>query len=239
MSADLKKGKFLYWHCTGRPQRCTRPHIKDESITSAIADRLQNLRLDEDVLKTLSRALDTNSHEQDALKEEQESKERDRILGLRKQVEMMYRDKLSGLISATEYRSYREEVESEIEGIEADLRILRSMNGHSIRIGRQILELQNSLRDRFLLGDADTRWTITSAVFSNCVWTEGALHVEYRQPLDSIAVIATMCRNGIAVLGEKNGDCPELWTAWDRYRTFFLIPTSETKDFMLRFQPLL
>jgi len=195
--------------------------------------------LDSDVLEALSRALDASSHEQDSLKEERESTERERIFGLRKQVEMMYRDKLSGLISASEYRRYRDEVENEIEGIEADLRILRSMNGHSIRIGRRILELQNSLRDRFLLGDAETRWTITAAVFSNLAWAEGNLQVEFRQPLDSIADIATMCRKGIAVLDEKNGDCSLMWTAWDRYRTFFLIPTTETKAFMQRFQDIL
>jgi len=39
----------------------------------------------------------------------------------------------------------------------------------------------------------------------------GDLKSAFRQPLDSIADIAIMCRNGIAVLDEKNGDCSFMW----------------------------
>ncbi len=57
MVAEIKKGNYVYYHCTGSKGKCDEPYVREEALKEQLAELLGELRLDGSVLEQVTRAL--------------------------------------------------------------------------------------------------------------------------------------------------------------------------------------
>jgi site-specific DNA recombinase len=57
LTAEIKKGRYIYYHCTGYKGRCPERYIREEEIAAQFGEALRAIHLDEEVLAWASTAL--------------------------------------------------------------------------------------------------------------------------------------------------------------------------------------
>ncbi len=48
---EIKKGRYIYYHCTGHKQKCPDAYVREEVLTRKFGDILRRLVFDEGVLQ--------------------------------------------------------------------------------------------------------------------------------------------------------------------------------------------
>lgn len=251
MSADKKKKRFVYYHCSGRVRKCdSRSYVREELLDAAFEDVLAGLRLPDDLAQAFRGSLETTSEERDESKAIRLHELRTEHNLLTKRLDLLYRDRLDRVITAEVYKSYKADIERQCDAIETEMLVASEMNGGALRGGIEILELLTSLSNRFKTAEPQERQLCLVAVLSNSCWKDGRLVVEYRQPLDSIASARLLHQKKNGVSLSKNAVHPFEYTqerdsptnldqALEAFRTFFLSPTRATAELLNLFRPLL
>ena len=95
---EIKKQRYVYYHCTGYKGRCNEPYVREEIIEQQFTDLLGRLKFDDKALKWVREALDA-SHSDERREHEEAIKrlqaEYDR---LQNRIHAMYVDKLDGKV---------------------------------------------------------------------------------------------------------------------------------------------
>ena len=55
--AEKKKGKYVYYHCTGNKGKCPEPYTREEVLDECFADLLKGLIFDDQVMDWIIEAL--------------------------------------------------------------------------------------------------------------------------------------------------------------------------------------
>lgn len=95
----MKKGRYVYSHCTGNRGKCPEPYTRQEVRTSEFADMPGDLAILEPILQWLAETVLESDRTEQAVRAEAIKKLRIRHEGLKGRMETMYLDKLDGRIT--------------------------------------------------------------------------------------------------------------------------------------------
>ncbi|MCZ7556993.1 MAG: zinc ribbon domain-containing protein [Bacteroidia bacterium] len=251
MSADRKKKRYTYYHCSGRIKPCkSRAYVRAELLDSVFEEVLSALCLPIEIERSFRESLETTSTDRDEIKAQRLHELRTQLALLTRRLDLLYKDRLDHIISTDAYKTYKGQVEKEYDSVEGEILLVTEMNGSALRGGIEILELLKTLQTRFKEANPAERQLCLSATLSNSVWRDGHLEVTYREPLGAIAFAGIEAQ-------KKTGDSltePPVYPVWytktedspttlnqalERFRAFFLSPTRATRELIDLFQPLL
>ena len=51
MVGEIKKGKYVYYHCSGARGKCGQPYVRQEELERAYEAMLKLISIDEDIVK--------------------------------------------------------------------------------------------------------------------------------------------------------------------------------------------
>ena len=121
---ELKKGTYVYYHCTGNKGHCAEPYTRQERLNEEITRVLSTLLIPSAVIAWLRATIATDDDAKETARVEtlrQTQQEHDRIT---KRLEAMYLDKLDGRITsefydqkATEWRQEQATLQERINGL--------------------------------------------------------------------------------------------------------------------------
>jgi hypothetical protein len=140
----------------------------------------------------------------------------------------MYVDKLDGRIDNVFFDRKSAEWRAEQDRILRDIETHQSANRTYIEEGVQLLRLADRAHALFERQKPAEKRRVLNFVFSNCVWKEGLLSAEYRQPFDMLALAReaagdqVACENADFRLGvsAEQGHLRSLRCGSDRFRAF-------------------
>ncbi len=198
---EVKKEKYVYYHCTGYKGKCGEPYTREEVLEEKFTELLKNLEMDEEVLAWVSEALllshqDEKKHHDEAI--QRLHSEYNRLQG---RVDSMYVDKLDGVVDADFFQRKSAEWRSEQDRILRSIEEHQSANQNYLTEGVQLLELVGRAHNLFQKQEPREKRRLLNFVLSNCVWKDGDMAVEYRQPFDIISGTATKVRNEESIRG--------------------------------------
>lgn len=192
--AELKKGKYVYYHCTGHANKgrggyadCRRKYVREEVLDKTFADLLDQLRFDEEVLEWVKAAL-TASHADERREQEQAIHRcQTEYSRLEDRLHAMYVDKLDGRIDNAIYDRMSAQWRTE------QTRLLREIERHGnaeesyMEDGIRLLELAQNASRLFVKQPAHEKKRMLNLVLSNCEWDKGELRAAFRQPFDLLS----------------------------------------------------
>ncbi|MCW5944101.1 MAG: hypothetical protein KIS66_17880, partial [Fimbriimonadaceae bacterium] len=106
------------------------------------------------------------------------------LSALRLRLERLYLDRADGLLSDETYGSLRTKIESEIAERRIEIAALERAGDRSADEALATLELALEAPARFDEGDPDERNETLRRLLSNCLWNDGRLEFELRNPYD-------------------------------------------------------
>jgi site-specific DNA recombinase len=190
MVGEIKKGKYVYYHCTGYRGKCPEPYVREEEISAQFSQLLGQFRFDDGILEWVKNAL----RESHAVERQEQAEAMERLVSTERQIQRridaMYVDKLDGRITADFFDTKSAEWRAEQEECIASIKRLRSTDRSYIEDGIRILELAKNARNLFDQQGAAEKRKLLDFVVSNSTWRDGKLASTYRQPFDLIAETA-------------------------------------------------
>ncbi len=227
LTAERKKGKYVYYHCNQIGGVCRKEYVREEVIDRQFGAALGAIRMDEDVAEWISDALALSGREDREYRDQVAGKllRRDRLLARR--MEQMYVDKLDGKVPAGLFDSKYSEWDGERAKIAVKVKEIR--DGTPNYVGAvKIIELVNKAAGLYFQQDVMERRRLLDFVLSNSTWQDGMLTPGYRKPFDVLAVANATHRqmDGVTVGDER------FVGNWWRRRESNPRPESKIKDFL-------
>jgi site-specific DNA recombinase len=187
MVGELKKGQYVYYHCTGYKGKCGEPYVRQEALEERFQEALAQLEFGDKVLEWVTKAL-RESHvdekkEHDAAIARLQA-EYDRLQG---RVHAIYVDKLDGRIDNHFFDKLSGDWRKEQDRCLREISLHQTADQSYLEEGAQLLELAQGAAGLFQKQNAHEKRRLLNFVLSNCTWKGGELQTTFRQPFDLLA----------------------------------------------------
>ena len=186
VTAEIKKRKYVYYHCTGYRGKCALPYMREEALGERLGQILKNIHIPDEILTQLQNSLVQNSKQ---LREEaaaQRIRLEQRLAAVQHRIEQAYVDKLDGKIAEVFWAQKNAEWQEEARGIELALEALQTANPDQLLTANRILELANRAYSLYVRQNAAQQGKLLAMVLSNCATDGVNLYPAYRKPFDLI-----------------------------------------------------
>lgn len=186
LTAELKKGKYIYYHCTGRRGgTCKKDWIREEQLDKVLLDLIKRIPPPDGKLFDIIRE---GIKESRKLKGEYESASiediQKQINKLQNRIDNLYTDKLDGKISEEFWREKHNKWYAEKDDL---LDRLKSINGAARTFDEGANLLENFCKyapQRYLEANAKTKQQILKIIGSNFIYKDKKLSVELSSVFD-------------------------------------------------------
>jgi site-specific DNA recombinase len=187
---EIKKQKYIYYHCTGYKGKCDEPYVREEVLEEKFGALLGRLVFDDEVLDWVRHALH-DSHADERREHEQAiEKLRAEYDRLQNRIHAAYVDKVDGAIDAQFYEKVAAEWQSDQDRCLRDIECHQDADRSYLEEGVRLIELAQNAQILFEKQDSREKRRLLNFLVSNCSWADGELSVTLKQPFDLIAETA-------------------------------------------------
>lgn len=189
ITAELKKEKYIYYHCTGGKGKCEekKNYIRQEDLIKQFDEAVQKINIDEDRRNWLVEALKLSFEDQTQYIEE-------RIASLTKQKEKikdrlnkLYLDKLDGNITQEFWLEKHAQWNKELELIQGNLIGHEKSSIKYLEEGIRIFELCTNAYSLYSKREPEEKVKMLKILLSNCTLKGGKASYTYKEPFDILA----------------------------------------------------
>lgn len=183
VTAERRKQKYSYYHCTGHRGKHGEPHVREEKLDEQFSNLLEGLVVDEKVAEFILKGVQQDTADsRKALRDT-----RERLVSQRKRLlrrsDVLYYDRLDERIDLTRYDRIYAEVKREIELIDEKLSSLESSKNYDpLGTVQGIIELAQHAGSMFLKASASDRKQYLRIMLSNCTLREGKINHQFNKP---------------------------------------------------------
>jgi site-specific DNA recombinase len=184
LTAEIKKGRYIYYRCTGYRGKCGEPYVREEVLEERFTALLGLLKIEPDILEWITEAL-CHSHSETRRLHDQAIKrlqaENDK---LQKRLDTMYVDKLDDRIDSATFDRLAAQWRAEQDEILKSIDRHRGANEVYFVEGSKILDLASRSQELFATQPPEEKRKLLDFVLSNCSWSHGELAPSFRKPFD-------------------------------------------------------
>lgn len=187
LTAERKKGVYVYYHCTGYRGKCPEPFVREEVLSERFSDVLGRLSFGDEVLRSITKAL-RESHV-DERKEHEAAIARLQAVydRLQDRIHATYADKLDGTIDIALFEKASASWRAEQARCLREIAWHQSADQSYLEEGAKLLDLAHSARKLFAKQQPHEKRNLLNFVLSNSTWRGGELTPTFRQPFDLLA----------------------------------------------------
>ena len=187
MTAEIHKGRYIYYRCTGGKGKCDQAHIRQEEVARLLGLAVQRISIDAEIAEWIKGALRA-SHGDEILFHKQaiDDLNRERTK-LENRISQIYIDKIDGVISEQDWQTLHGKFAVELECIQAKLGNHTRANLDYIEKGVLILELAQDAYSQYVNQNDYEKRKLLDFVLSNCLVRGNEFAPVYRQPFDLLA----------------------------------------------------
>ena len=198
VTAELKRGRYTYYHCTGYRGKCGLPYFREEELGDRLGRILRDIHVPDEVLGPLEEAFLQDRDRGEERNRAERSRLEHHLSEVRRRLDQIYLDKLDGKISEDFWLRKSQQWQQEEEQILVAMKALEEATPDWTLNAVRILELANKAYSLYLRQDHTERGKLLRIVLSNCLVDSVSIYPTYRKPFDLIL--------GAAKKGE--------WYAW-------------------------
>ncbi len=189
ISGELKKGKYIYYSCTGGRGECKQKHIyiREEELENQLIEALKNIQTSKEQREWIIQGLkesfkDEQSYTKEKIQHLNEQKEI-----LKERLSKIYLDKLDGTISETFWLERHNQWSMELMNLQSSIEAFEKSNTSYLANGINILNLLLNIENTYLLSNINEKKRILNMVLQNCTLKGRKLCYEYKKPFNLFA----------------------------------------------------
>ena len=186
LTAEVKKEKYIYYHCTGYKGNCKQTYLRQETIDGIFEELCNQIEITEDIQQIVMTGL------RDSLKDKieyhnnlVEQIER-QIKLLQSRIDQAYLDKLDGKISEEFWQSHTKKWITEKEELAIKFLALQKTDAIYLDNANLILELAKKAAGLFKQQNAQQKRRLVNLLVSNCTYKAGNIDIELKPVFNEI-----------------------------------------------------
>jgi site-specific DNA recombinase len=187
MVGEVKKDRYVYYHCTGYKGRCDEPYVREEILEKQFSEVLGRLSFDEEVLTWIRDALRASHADEKREHEAAIGRLRAKYDRLQARVHAMYVDKLDGKVDSAFFERMSAEWQAQQDYCLREIERHQTADRAYLEEGVLLLELARSAQRLFERQQSREKRRLLNYVVSNSTWKGKKLEVTLRQPFDLLA----------------------------------------------------
>jgi site-specific DNA recombinase len=186
ITAEIKKDKYIYYHCTSAKGKCDQPYIREEVLDEKLAEVVRAVQIEPHVAEWIKEALRSSLQEEKDFRERELERLKRRYDNLQSRIDKAYEDRVDGLID----QSYWAEVSAKWR--EEQNKVLRLMDGYQrahrdyLERGVRILELAQHVYSLYVKQELREKRRLLDCLLSNSTLDGLTLYPTYKKPFDLI-----------------------------------------------------
>lgn len=185
---EIKKGRYVYYHCTGYKGKCPEPYVRQEILEERFGDVIKMIAIDQETLAWVTDALRQSHVDEKRFHDEAIARLQAEYARLQNRIDAMYVDKLDGRIDADFFDRKAGEWRAEQARVKGNLDEHEEANQNYLNEGIRLLELASRAYALYAKQDGFEKRRLLNFVLSNSSWKGGELTPKFRQPFDLLAV---------------------------------------------------
>jgi site-specific DNA recombinase len=181
---ELKKGKYVYYHCTGNRGKCTEPYTRQEILTREFASILQELVIPQPILDWLGDAVLTSDQTEHAAREQTIKRLQAQHDSIETRMETMYMDKLDGRITQEFFDRNSATWRGEQGALLRKIRTVQTAAPAPIDQAVDMLRLTSRASELFLQQPPAEQRRLLQVLIEKAAWQAGALRTTLFEPFE-------------------------------------------------------
>lgn len=180
LTAELRKNKYIYYHCTGYKGNCRQKYIRQEALEEKFIELFNQIHITDDVQKTILETMRENLKDKIAYHNNLVEELEKQIKLLQKRVDQAYLDKLDGKISEDFWQTHTRKWIVDKEELSLKLVSAQRADAHYLENAHFILELAKNAALWFKNGNPEKKRRVLDILLSNCSYKDGNIDVELK-----------------------------------------------------------
>ena len=183
---EQKKGRYIYYHCTGYRGKCPERYTREEELGKRFSDQLRGLVIPPAVMEWLQEeiiASDLNEREAQAqaLRRFQTEMER-----LQTRLDVLYEDRLDGRIDIQTYDRKASEIRMQQQRVQGKIAECRAAEIAPAAKAVDLLSLVSKTAELFERQSAEEQRRFLRLVVAEAIWQNGELRTRLREPFERL-----------------------------------------------------
>jgi len=187
ITAEKKKGRYVYYRCTKYGRICSQKAIKEETLATDIKQQLKSLQLSENGNNYLVAALKQSLGEKREWHDQAYEGMLAEKMKIRNRLDRMYEDRLDGKIAEEQYDRRFNEYTERMNELEKSISKHDRADVNYYDFGLRILELAKNAEKLFEIAKPEEKQELLRYVLSNSTLKDGKANFSLKQPFSSIA----------------------------------------------------
>jgi DNA invertase Pin-like site-specific DNA recombinase len=183
-TAEIKKGQYIYYHCTGYRGACGNTYIREEDLAHLLGELVKQVRIPTELADGVANVLRESQADKEQFVRTTMLRLQQQQLLLRSKLDRAYDDRLGGRISDELWTSKSAELEAELQRVRADMARHEHASHQYETTGLQILELAQSAYSLYVTQNPQEQARLVKTLLSNCTFDRGSLGPTYNKPFD-------------------------------------------------------
>ena len=192
---ELKKQKYVYYHCTGYRGKCEEPYTREEIVQDQFAAALKELVIPPGILKWLQESVcESDLNEQAARdKEVKRLEEQQRRLGSK--LDVLYDDRLEGRISPEMYDRKAQECQKQATAVARRIEETRASTPAPVESAIDLMELTSRAADLFSIQPPHEKQAFLRLILKSASWRHGELQTQFEEPFENLRLSNRLSRS--------------------------------------------
>jgi DNA invertase Pin-like site-specific DNA recombinase len=184
ITAEIKKGKYVYYRCTGARGACGNTYIREEQLTAAFGHVVAPIQISSEIADEIAAALRESDQQAEQRRADALRQLEDRRRKLVAKIDRAYDDFVGERIPETLWTRKSGDWEAELTAVDGELARCQQVRPTTMATAEKILELAKQAENLYKRQDSAEQRRLLETVLSNCTFDGGSLTPTYTSPFD-------------------------------------------------------
>lgn len=194
---ELKKGKYIYYHCTGnRGGECKRKYLKEDIAEKHFIEILKSLKVSDEGYELITKFVKDKVTEENKFAKEQIEQTQIKIDKLKERLNKLFNVWIDGKIDDDLYNKKSAEFQNELDALDYRLTSLNKSDVEVVNFSKKILELFKAAPELYLRGSIESKQDLIKLLCSNFLWDGENVTIIIKKAFQPLVEIAYLINGG-------------------------------------------
>ena len=180
LTAEIKKDKYIYYHCSGSKDNCKQVYLKQEDIEQAFEELLGSLYISDQAHEIIMQGLRSSLEDKIEYHNSLVTQTEKQIKFLQNRIDQAYLDKIDRKISEEFWQSHIHRWGGEKDRLKVRLVAIQKADKNYLENANLIIELAKKALPLFQKQNATQKRRLVDILVSNCTYKDETLDIELK-----------------------------------------------------------
>ena len=225
ITAEIKKGRYIYYHCTFDKGKCGGSYVREEELERQFGKILRQFQFSQTVFDWTREALRLSQHEKAEFHNKAIEELTAQYLKLQNRIDQMYLDKLDGEIEEAFYQRHVKEWREDQNRLQKQITEHQNADDNYIEQGIKLIEIARNAYRFFKSKSKPERAELIRFILPDSQLRDGKIEPAFKPPFDIIWQLAQETKQYHPDIKKQAAEdlstaCPIVLPLLDQFRTY-------------------